>query len=325
MKDRKIKPGKEQILIFLGTANLLLAAGGLFFLAGENRSLRRQVQDLQVRVSQMEGSVTDTVRRISSEIQSGQERANSFVEQFQVTVTPKDDLRAEIHVTADLKEYQEGEGVYFIWEGLEGTVRLPAERMEGTQFQAETEVSALTESGIFKIYKESGENLRGEILEYVSVKDDCLFQMDCSAFLGWSSWSGKAEVELSPDVSLFVNSIPAELQLVRAEAQIYSGKQLLHTQTILEEGKTGGTEGDTAWADGTEGVYTASWNMKLSPEIGERIDLRVVAEDSNGNIYSAIAARGIVQEENGILSITEEPSDQTLHVEPEGRKAWQKK
>ena len=172
MKDRKIKPGKEQILIFLGTANLLLAAGGLFFLAGENRSLRRQVQDLQVRVSQMEGSVTDTVRRISSEIQSGQERANSFVEQFQVTVTPKDDLRAEIHVTADLKEYQEGEGVYFIWEGLEGTVRLPAERTEGTQFQAETEVSALTESGIFKIYKESGENLRGEILEYVSVKDD---------------------------------------------------------------------------------------------------------------------------------------------------------
>ena len=272
----------------------------------------------------MESSVTDTVRRISSEIQSGQERANSFVEQFQVTVTPKDDLRAEIHVTADLKEYQEGEGVYFIWEGLEGTVRLPAERMEGTQFQAETEVSALTESGIFKIYKESGENLRGEILEYVSVKDDCLFQMDCSAFLGWSSWSGKAEVELSPDVSLFVNSFPAGLQLVRAEAQIYSGKQLLHTQTILEEGKTGGTEGDTAWADGTEGVYTASWNMKLSPEIGERIDLRVVAEDSNGNIYSAIAARGIVQEENGLLSITEEPSDQTLHVEPEGRKAWQK-
>ncbi len=34
-------------------------------------------------------NITDTVRRISSEIQSGQERANSFVEQFQVTVTPK--------------------------------------------------------------------------------------------------------------------------------------------------------------------------------------------------------------------------------------------
>lgn len=324
MKERKIKPGKEMILICLGTANLLLAAGGFFFLAGENRNLLRQIQDLQMRVSQMEGSVTDTVRGISSEIQAGQERANSFVDQFQVTVIPKDSLRAEVHVTADLKEYRDGEEVYFIWEGLEGAVRLPAEQTEGTQFQAETEVSALTESGIFKIYKKSGENLRGEMLEYVSVKDDCLFQMDCLGFLGWSSRSGKAEVELSPDVSLLVNSIPAELQLVRAEAQIYLGKELLHTQTLLGERKTGGSEGDTAWADSTEGVYTASWNMKLSPEVGERVDLRVVAEDSNGNVYSAIAARGIVQEENGLLSITEEPSDQTLHVEPEGRKAWQK-
>ena len=111
MKERKLKPGKETILICLGTANLVLAAGGLFFLAGENRSLLRQVQELQVKVSQMEGSVTDTVRGISSEIQRGQERADSFVDQFQVTVTSKDSLRAEVHVTADLKEYREGEDV----------------------------------------------------------------------------------------------------------------------------------------------------------------------------------------------------------------------
>lgn len=89
MKDRKLKLGKEMILICLGTANLVLAAGGLFFLAGENRSLLRQVQELQVRVSQMEGSVTDTVRGISSEIQRGQERADSFVDQFQVDSHPE--------------------------------------------------------------------------------------------------------------------------------------------------------------------------------------------------------------------------------------------
>ena len=324
MKDRKLKPGKEMILICLGTANLLLAAGGLFFLTGENRRLLRQVQDLQVRVSQMEGSVTDTVRGISSEIQRGQERADSFVDQFQVTVTPKDSLRAEVHVTADLKEYREGEEVYFAWDDGEQSDNLPAARSGGTQFQAEAEVSALTESGILKIYKKSGENLRGETLEYVSVKDTCFFQMDCSGFLGWSSRTGKAEVELSPDVSLFVNSIPAELQLVRAEARIYSGKSLLHTQILLEKGETGGSEGDTAWTEGTDSTYTASWNMKLSPEAGDRIDLRIVAEDSNGTVYSAVAARGIVQEENGLLSITEEPSDQTLHIEPDGEKAWQR-
>ena len=58
--------------------------------------------------------------------------------------------------------------------------------------------------------------------------------------------------------------------------------------------------------EGTDSIYTASWNMKLSPETGDRIDLRIVAEDSNGTVYSAVAARGIVQEENGLLSITEE-------------------
>ena len=106
-------------------------------------------------------------------------------------------------MTADLKEYREGEEVYFIWEGAEETVSLPAVRTEGTQFQAETEVSALTESGILKIYKKSGEEIKGEILEHVSVKDACFLQMDCSGFLGWSSGTGKTEVELSPDVSLF--------------------------------------------------------------------------------------------------------------------------
>lgn len=324
MKDRKIKPGKEMILICLGTANLLLAAGGLFFLAGENRNLLRQIQELQVRVSQMEGSVTDTVRGISAEIQRGQERADSFVDQFLVTVTPKDGLRAEILAAADLKEYREGEEVYFIWEGAEGTVNLPAVRSDGTQFQAETEVSALTESGILKIYKKSGEEIKGEILEHVSVKDACFIQMDCSGFLGWSSWTGKTEVELSPDVSLFTVSVPEDVYLTRAEVQTYIENEMIQAQNLLETEKTSGAEGDTAWMEGTDSIYTASWNMKLSLETGDRIDLRIAAEDSNGTVYSAVAARGIVQEENGLLSITEEPSDQTLHIEPEGEKAWQR-
>ena len=324
MKDRKIKPGKEMILICLGTANLLLAAGGLFFLAGENRNFLRQIQELQVRVSQMEGSVTDTVRGISTEIQRGQERADSFVDQFLVTVTPKDGLRAEILAAADLKEYREGEEVYFIWEGAEGTVNLPAVRSDGTQFQAEMEVSALTESGILKIYKKSGEEIKGETLQCVSVKDACFLQMDCSGFLGWSSRSGTAEVELSPDVSLFIVSMPEDVHLTRAEVQVYIGNELIQAQDLLETKELSGSEGDTAWAEGTDSTYTASWNMKLSPEIGERIDLRVVAEDSNGTVYSAVAARGIVQEENSLLSATEEPSDQTLHIEPEGENAWQR-
>ena len=87
MKERKFKARKRNDFGLSWDGEPGLVAGGLFFLAGENRSLLRQVQELQVKVSQMEGSVTDTVRGISSEIQRGQERADSFVDQFQVTVT----------------------------------------------------------------------------------------------------------------------------------------------------------------------------------------------------------------------------------------------
>ena len=118
--------------------------------------------------------------------------------------------------------------------------------------------------------------------------------------------------------------MPEDVYLTRAEVQIYIGNEMIQAQNLLETEKTSGAEGDTAWMEGTDSIYTASWNMKLSPETGDRIDLRIVAEDSNGTVYSAVAARGIVQEENGLLSITEEPSDQTLHIEPEGEKAWQR-
>ena len=136
----------------------------------------------------------------------------------------------------------------------------------------------LTESGILKIYKKSGEEIKGEILEHVSVKDACFLQMDCSGFLGWSSGTGKTEVELSPDVSLFTVSVPEDVYLTRAEVQIYIGNEMIQAQNLLETEKTSGAEGDTAWMEGTDSIYTASWNMKLSPETGDRIDLRIVAE-----------------------------------------------
>lgn len=321
VEKRKKRISFKMVLICLGAANLLLSGSGFIAALRWNQRLEEKIQRLEGRISSLETSIPGTIQNISSEVQKSQERANSFLDSFRLRIIPEKNSRAKLIFNADLKEYREKTEVYFVWDDGENTVEIPADHLEGTRFQAEAEVSALTEEGSVKIYRKEGETLEGETMEDVfSVKDACYMGLECYGMFGWSTSIGEKAVQLSPEASVYITSMPEGVSLERVEAQLYIGGKLVHSENMRQE--ENGEMSAVAEGYSGDGGF-ASWSMEAEFSEGEQVDLRIVAEDSNGTVYSAIAARGRVRlKGSGLHDIDSEPLDSELHVEPKGERAW---
>lgn len=310
-------------LLCLCAANLILTAA-VFTLSGRSRNLEQQIEELKTSLWGMENDITGTIQAVSQGLRDGQEQAASFIDSFEVQITPAREMMAELEFTLDLKECTDETEVYFIWESEEETRRIPAAHLEGTRFEAVAEVPSLTAGGSVKVCREEGGRIQGETAEELfSPREACYLGMSADGFINWTTRMGKQEVKIEPEAGLYIDSIPDGIAFSRAEAQLYINRELISSTELHWEGADG-DGGDDSLAEGASGGRLfASWEQEEKLSAGDQIDLRIVAEDSLGSVYSAIAARGrVVSEDYGTPIISDEAADGNLHVEPSGQEAW---
>lgn len=310
-------------LLCLCAANLILAAA-VFALSGRSRNLEHQIEELKTSLWGMENDITGTIQAVSQGIRDGQEQAASFIDSFEVRITPAGGMMAELEFTLDLKEYTDETEVYFIWESEEETRRIPAAHLEGTRFEAVAEIPSLTAGGSVKVCREEGGRIQGETAEELfSPREACYLGMGAYGSIGWTTRMGKQEVKIEPEAELFIESIPEGVAFSRAEAQLYINRELISSTELHWIGERGDGGGDGLAANASGGCLFASWEQEEELTAGDQIDLRIVAEDSLGSVYSAIAARGrVVSEDYRTPIISDEAADGNLHVEPSGQAAW---